>query len=54
VAASASSPFRTADTPPRYNGAPGQEQFVIRQNPKTGERTLDRLWISTSVKAEER
>jgi putative SOS response-associated peptidase YedK len=30
--------------PPRYNGAPGQEQFVIRQNPKTGERTLDRLW----------
>jgi putative SOS response-associated peptidase YedK len=30
--------------PPRYNGAPGQEQWVIRQNPKTGERTLDRLW----------
>jgi putative SOS response-associated peptidase YedK len=31
--------------PPRYNGAPGQEQGVIRQNPKTGERTLERiLW----------
>ena len=31
--------------PPRYNGAPGQEQWVIRQNPKTGERTLERiLW----------
>jgi len=30
--------------PARYNGAPGQEQFVIRQNRKTGERTLDRLW----------
>jgi putative SOS response-associated peptidase YedK len=28
---------------PRYNGAPGQEHWVIRQNPKTGERTLDRL-----------
>jgi hypothetical protein len=32
------------DVPPRYNGAPGQEQWVIRQNPKTGERTLNRLW----------
>ena len=30
--------------PPRYNAAPGQEHWVIRQNPKTGERTLDRLW----------
>jgi putative SOS response-associated peptidase YedK len=30
--------------PPKYNGAPGQEHWVIRQNPKTGERTLDRLW----------
>ncbi len=29
---------------PRFNGAPGQEQWVIRQNPKTGERSLDRLW----------
>lgn len=29
---------------PRYNGAPGQEHWVIRQHPKTGERTLDRLW----------
>ena len=30
--------------PPRYNGAPGQEHWVIRQNPKTAERVLDRLW----------
>jgi putative SOS response-associated peptidase YedK len=30
--------------PPRYNGAPGQDHWVIRQNPKTGERSLDRLW----------
>jgi putative SOS response-associated peptidase YedK len=30
--------------PPKYNGAPGQEHWVIRQHPKTGERTLDRLW----------
>ena len=29
--------------PPRYNGAPGQEHWVIRQHPKTGERTLDAL-----------
>lgn len=29
---------------PRYNGAPGQDHWVIRQHPKTGERTLDRLW----------
>jgi putative SOS response-associated peptidase YedK len=32
------------DLPPRYNGSPGQEHWVIRQHPKTGERTLDRLW----------
>jgi len=32
------------DVPPRYNGAPGQDHGVIRQHPKTGERTLDRLW----------
>ena len=32
------------NVPPRFNGAPGQEQWAIRQNPKTGERTLDRLW----------
>jgi putative SOS response-associated peptidase YedK len=33
------------DTPvPKYNGAPGQEHWVLRQHPKTGERTLDRLW----------
>lgn len=29
---------------PRYNGAPRQERWVIRQNHKTGERALDRLW----------
>ena len=37
-------PLYADNTPPRYNGAPGQEHWVIRQNPKTGERTLDRLW----------
>lgn len=31
-------------TPPRYHGAPGQEHWVIRQNPETGERTRDLLW----------
>jgi putative SOS response-associated peptidase YedK len=30
--------------PPRYNGAPGQDHWIIRQNPKTGVRSLDRLW----------
>jgi putative SOS response-associated peptidase YedK len=29
---------------PRFNGAPGQEHWVIRQHPRTGERHLDRLW----------
>jgi putative SOS response-associated peptidase YedK len=29
--------------PPRYNGSPGQEQWVVRQHPKTEARTLDRL-----------
>jgi putative SOS response-associated peptidase YedK len=29
---------------PRYNGAPGQQQWVIRQHPETGERSIDRLW----------
>src|SRR5687767_13102221 len=33
-----------ADRVPRYNGAPGQEHWIIRQNHKTGERSLDRLW----------
>ena len=32
------------DAHPRYNGAPGQQHLVIRENPKTGERTLDQLW----------
>ena len=29
--------------PPKYNGAPGQERWDIRQPPKIGEWTLDRL-----------
>jgi putative SOS response-associated peptidase YedK len=29
--------------PPRYNGAPGQQHWVIRRNPRTGEPALDRL-----------
>ena len=37
-------PLYAANAPPRYNGAPGQEHWVIRQNPKTGERSLGRLW----------
>ena len=32
---------RTRNVPPRYNGAPSQELLVIRQNHKTGERSLD-------------
>src|SRR5436190_20707958 len=43
------------EAPPRYNGAPSQEHWVIRQHPETGERTLDRLswglipgWIKES------
>jgi len=31
------------EAPPRFNGAPGQEHWVIRQHPVTGERVLDRL-----------
>jgi putative SOS response-associated peptidase YedK len=29
------------NVPPRYNAAPSQELLVIRQNHKTGERSLD-------------
>lgn len=29
--------------PPRYNGSPGQDHWVIRQNTETGERSLDHL-----------
>jgi putative SOS response-associated peptidase YedK len=36
--------YETAPPPPRYNGAPGQEHWVIRQHPETGDRHLDRLW----------
>jgi hypothetical protein len=31
------------NVPPRYNGAPSQQLGVIRQNPQTGERSLDLL-----------
>jgi putative SOS response-associated peptidase YedK len=34
---------RLTNVPRRYNGAPSQELIVIRQNPKTGERSLDFL-----------
>ena len=34
---------RGGNVPPRYNAAPSQELFVIRQHPQTGERTLDLL-----------
>ena len=37
-------PLYADNTPPRYNGSPGQDHWVIRQNSKTGERSLDRLW----------
>ena len=37
-------PLYTDNTPPRYNGAPGQEHWVIRQHPETAERRLDKLW----------
>ena len=32
---------RMRNVPPRYNAAPSQELLVIRQNHKTGERSLD-------------
>jgi putative SOS response-associated peptidase YedK len=34
---------RYANMPPRYNGAASQDMLVIRQNPETGERSLDPL-----------
>ncbi|MFA5949338.1 MAG: SOS response-associated peptidase [Hyphomicrobium sp.] len=34
---------RYADAPPRFNGAPGQSLFVIRENHETGKRSLDLL-----------
>jgi putative SOS response-associated peptidase YedK len=37
-------PLNTDALPARYNGTPGQEYWVIRQHPKTGERRLDPLW----------
>lgn len=36
--------YETEAPPPRYNGAPGQQHWVIRQHPRTGARHLDRLW----------
>ena len=32
---------RFANVPPRYNAAPSQELWAIRQNHDTGERSLD-------------
>jgi putative SOS response-associated peptidase YedK len=32
------------DPTPRFNGAPGQQHWVIRRHPETGQRRLDRLW----------
>jgi putative SOS response-associated peptidase YedK len=32
---------RMGNVPPRYNAAPSQELLVIRENHKTGERSLD-------------
>ena len=34
---------RLGNVPRRYNAAPSQELLVIRQNHKTGERSLDLL-----------
>lgn len=34
---------RLSNYPRRWNGAPSQELLVIRQNHKTGERSLDLL-----------
>jgi putative SOS response-associated peptidase YedK len=34
---------RITNVPPRYNAAPTQELWVIRQNHATGERSLDLL-----------
>jgi putative SOS response-associated peptidase YedK len=34
---------RWSNVPPRYNGAPSQDLWIIRRNPATGERALDLL-----------
>src|SRR5215204_2411030 len=34
---------RYGNVPPRYNGAPSQQLWVIRRHPETGERSLDLL-----------
>jgi putative SOS response-associated peptidase YedK len=37
----------TATAPPwapRYNGSPGQQHWVIRPHPETGQNRLGRLW----------
>ena len=39
---------RVANVPPRYNAAPSQELWVIRQNRDTGERSLDLLTVLTT------
>jgi len=47
-------PLYADNTPPRYNGSPGQEHWVIRQNSKSGERTLDRLLVGLDPVLDER
>ncbi len=37
-------PLYATQAPRRFNGAPGQQHWVIRQHPETGQRHLDRLW----------
>ena len=40
---------------PRYNAAPSQELLVIRENHKTGERSLDLIkWASSRIGAQTR
>jgi putative SOS response-associated peptidase YedK len=34
---------RWSNVPPRYNGAPSQDLWIIRRHPTTGERSLDLL-----------
>jgi len=36
--------YATPAPAPRYNGAPGQQHWVIRQHPETGARHLGQLW----------
>ena len=42
---------RLSNYPRRWNGAPGQELLVIRENHKTGERSLEGRKSGVSVEA---